>query len=177
MCGIAGIFIPSTAPGDAPGSKTLRAAVAAMIATLRDRGPDGEGVWLDEDSGIALGHRRLSVLDLSPAGAQPMASASGRFVISYNGEVHNHRELRAELEAKGRRFRGHSDTEVILEAFSEWGIEATIGRLIGMLPKVRCALDAVASGVKKAHIIDGRVAHAVLLEVFTDEGVGTLIRT
>ena len=83
---------------------------------------------MDEASGVALGHRRLSVLYLSPVDAKPMAGASGRFVISYNGEVHHHRELRAELENKGRRFRGHSDIETILEACSESGVEATTRR-------------------------------------------------
>jgi asparagine synthase (glutamine-hydrolysing) len=127
VCGIAGLFAPSGAAG----KERLRAIVAAMTTTLVHRGPDGEGAWVDEASGVALGHRRLSLLDLSPAGAQPMTSASGRFVISYNGEIF-HRELRAELEGKGHGFRGHSDTEVILEAFSAWGVEPTLHRLVGM---------------------------------------------
>jgi len=103
-----------------------------MTESLRHRGPDDGGVWLDEAAGLAFGHRRLSILDLSPAGHQPMLSADGRFCIAYNGEVFNHAELRAELEAEGCRFQGHSDTEIILEAMAIWGVEATVKRLIGM---------------------------------------------
>lgn len=128
MCGIAGIV---DAPGRA-GSNALRAVAGDMAGTLAHRGPDASGVWVDEDAGAALAHTRLSIIDLSEAGAQPMASSCGRLVISYNGEVYNAGELRGELEAKGRRFRGHSDTEVIVEGCAEWGIEATVKRLIGM---------------------------------------------
>ena len=103
-----------------------------MTDTLVHRGPDAGDVWLDPEAGLALGHRRLSIIDLSPAGAQPMVSSCGRFVISYNGEVYNADELRPELEAAGRRFRGHSDTEAIVEGAAVWGVEATIKRLIGM---------------------------------------------
>jgi asparagine synthase (glutamine-hydrolysing) len=110
----------------------LAKAGKCMADSLRHRGPDGQGVWTEEDAGLCLAHRRLSILDLSVEGAQPMVSASGRFVISYNGETYNHAELRSELEAKGHRFRGHSDTEVIVEAIDEWGIDATVKRLIGM---------------------------------------------
>ena len=126
MCGIAGLLAPGL------GGEPLQAQVRAMIAPIAHRGPDGEGVWVDAVAGIGLGHRRLSILDLSPAGAQPMASASGRFVIAYNGEVFNHAELRREMEAAGARFRGHSDTEVILAACEHWGLDATLPRLIGM---------------------------------------------
>jgi len=103
-----------------------------MTKTLVYRGPDAGDVWLDPDARMALGHRRLSIVDLSPAGAQPMVSSCGRFVISYNGEVYNSDELRPELEAAGRNFRGHCDTEVIVEGAVVWGVEATIKRLIGM---------------------------------------------
>ena len=103
-----------------------------MAATLRHRGPDDVGVWVDPASGIALAHRRLAILDLSPAGHQPMRSACGRYVLTYNGEIYNHAELREELSALGRKFRGHSDTEVLVEALAEWGVEATLGKLIGM---------------------------------------------
>ena len=105
---------------------------ASMAGALRHRGPDGQGVWVDAEAGVALGHARLSVIDLSPAGAQPMASASGRFVFTYNGEIYNAAELCAELERKGHTFRGHSDTEVIVEGFAEWGVRATVERLVGM---------------------------------------------
>src|SRR5499425_3355234 len=103
-----------------------------MAAKLAHRGPDARGVFVDADAGIGFGHTRLSIIDLSPAGAQPMASACGRYVITYNGESYSSAELRPELEALGRRFRGHSDTEVIVEAAAEWGVEATVKRLIGM---------------------------------------------
>ena len=128
MCGIAGLWerCGRTAP------EALAAVVRTMTDTLRYRGPDAGDVWLDPEAGLALGHRRLSIIDLSPAGAQPMVSSCGRFVISYNGEVYNADELRADLEAGGRRFRGHSDTEAIVEGAAVWGVEATVKRLIGM---------------------------------------------
>ncbi len=103
-----------------------------MASAIRHRGPDDGDTWVDAEAGIAFGHRRLSIIDLSAAGHQPMASSCGRFVLSYNGEVYNAPELRAELEAKGRRFRGHSDTEVIVEGIAEWGLESTVKRLVGM---------------------------------------------
>jgi asparagine synthase (glutamine-hydrolysing) len=105
-----------------------------MTDAIAHRGPDDEGAWLDELAGVALGHRRLSIIDLSSAGHQPMASASGRYVIVYNGEIYNFRDLRAELEEKGGApsWRGHSDTEVILAAIDHWGIEGTLRRLNGM---------------------------------------------
>ena len=108
------------------------ARVTAMADALYHRGPDGSGSWADPRSGAALGHRRLSVVDLSPTGDQPMESRDGRYVVSYNGEVYNHRELRAELEAAGHTFRGTSDTETIVEGIAAWGVEATVARLIGM---------------------------------------------
>ena len=128
MCGIAG-FIDSAAGASA----TQCAEFAdAMGTVLRHRGPDDHGTWTDPDAGIALTHRRLSIVDLSPAGHQPMISADGHFVITFNGEIFNFQDLRPDLEARGVRFRGHSDTEVILEAFSAYGIETTVKRLIGM---------------------------------------------
>jgi asparagine synthase (glutamine-hydrolysing) len=127
MCGIAG-FVDFKPAGEA----ALRRQAHAMADTLRHRGPDAGAAWVDPEAGFATGHRRLSIVDLSPAGAQPMVSQSGRLVISYNGEVYNAAELRPELEARGYVFRGHSDTEVILEGCAEWGVEATVRRLIGM---------------------------------------------
>ena len=103
-----------------------------MADSLAYRGPDDHGLWSDPEAGIALTHRRLSIVDLSPAGHQPMVSADGRFIITYNGEIYNFQEMRPELEARGIKFRGHSDTEVMLEAFAAFGIEATVKRLIGM---------------------------------------------
>ncbi len=128
MCGIAGLwdFAAATPEGE------LRRLTTAMADSLHHRGPDDGGVWLDEAAGVGLGQRRLSIVDLSPAGHQPMVSACGRFVIVYNGEVYSHEEMRPELIARGIGFRGHSDTEVILEAIAAWGVERTVARLIGM---------------------------------------------
>ncbi len=128
MCGIAGFFDPKRRSGD----NELKALAAGMARKLRHRGPDAEGVWVDEEAGVALGHTRLSIIDLSPAGAQPMQSHNGRFVLSYNGEIYNAADLRGELERPNHTFRGHSDTEVLVEAIAAWGVEAATERLIGM---------------------------------------------
>jgi asparagine synthase (glutamine-hydrolysing) len=103
-----------------------------MAAPMRHRGPDDAGVWADPAAGIALAHRRLSIVDLSPAGHQPMTSSCGRCVLIFNGEIYNHVLLRDELIADGRAFRGHSDTEVLVEACAAWGVERTVRRLVGM---------------------------------------------
>jgi asparagine synthase (glutamine-hydrolysing) len=112
-----------------------------MIAPLTHRGPDDEGVWLDGGAGVALGHKRLSILDLSPAGHQPMVSAGGRYVVVFNGEIYNHLALRKELDfpvqeviGSERRggWRGHSDTETLLAGFEAWGVEETVKRAVGM---------------------------------------------
>jgi asparagine synthase (glutamine-hydrolysing) len=128
MCGIVGILSSNRQiTADA-----LAAAVRAATGSLAHRGPDGEGAWVDAAAGIALGHRRLAIIDLSPGGAQPMVSANGRFVIIYNGEIYNYRELRAALRQEGVPCHSDSDTEVLLEGCAHWGIAATIERLIGM---------------------------------------------
>src|SRR5262245_27240791 len=128
MCGIAGIVAARS------GSSAVDLAERArlMARSLRHRGPDDDDVWVDAEAGVAFGHRRLSIIDLSSAGHQPMASADGRYVISYNGEVYSHSEMRADLEARGCRFRGHSHTEVILESVAAFGLHATLERMIGM---------------------------------------------
>src|SRR6185312_15884823 len=128
MCGIAGFVDIRRRLAQAELDR-----LALMLArSLSHRGPDAQTAWTDAEGGVALGHARLSIVDLSPTGAQPMHSSCGRFVVSYNGEVYNAPELRAELEASGRRFRGHSDTEVMVEGFAVWGVEQTVRQLIGM---------------------------------------------
>jgi asparagine synthase (glutamine-hydrolysing) len=128
MCGIVGFWHPSSSLG----SDALCELVRKMATTIDHRGPDGDGVWVDPAAGIALGHRRLAIIDLSAAAAQPMESGNGRFVITFNGEIYNYADLRAELQASGHRFRTHSDTEMMLEAFEAWGIERALNRFIGM---------------------------------------------
>ena len=128
MCGLVG-FVDRSLQTEAD---SLRRTVQRMADTLVHRGPDDGGVWVDAEAGVALGHRRLSIIDLSPTGHQPMTSRDGRYVIAYNGEVYNFPDLRRELEADGVGFRGTSDTEVIIEACAHWGAEAAIKRLNGM---------------------------------------------
>lgn len=108
------------------------AVVGAMAAAMAERGPDADGRWSDRSAGIILVHRRLAVLDLSPAGAQPMVSASGRHVLVFNGEVYNHQDVRARLAREGVTLRGGSDTEVLLEAIATWGVDAAIQASVGM---------------------------------------------
>ena len=117
VCGIAGTF-------DLGGDPVDYAAIEGMVETLAHRGPDGEGVYVDRHCG--LGHRRLAVIDLSEAAAQPFRSGDGRFCLTYNGELYNYRELRAELQAKGVPFRSASDTEVVLNSLVEWGTDALL---------------------------------------------------
>src|SRR5882762_5789823 len=128
MCGIAGMVDWRAATS----ADALRSISETMIETLRHRGPDAGAVWVDAEGGVALGQRRLAIIDLSPSGAQPMHSADRRYVITFNGEIYNYRDIRRELEAAGRRLRGDSDTEVLLEACALWGVEAAIERAIGM---------------------------------------------
>jgi len=128
MCGIVGLLDPrSRRTGE-----DVESVVRSMAAVMTERGPDGWGTWSDERSGVAFGHRRLAILDLSPAGHQPMSSASGRYALTYNGEIYNHLELARELQALGVSLRGHSDTEVLLEAIDHWGVERTLDRIDGM---------------------------------------------
>jgi len=128
MCGLAGFitFAAETRTDD------LVFATGQMTDAMSHRGPDDSGVWVDPAAGIALGHRRLSIIDLSAEGHQPMASADGRLMMVFNGEIYNFAEIRRELDALGHRFRGHSDTEVMLAAFREWGVEVATKRFNGM---------------------------------------------
>ncbi|MFL6862651.1 MAG: asparagine synthase (glutamine-hydrolyzing), partial [Allosphingosinicella sp.] len=125
MCGIAGLL-----SRDAVTPQLVR----RLTRPIAHRGPDDEGVWIDVEAGIGLGHRRLSIIDLSPLGHQPMVSNDGRWVLSYNGEIYNHAALRAELDAEGRGagWRGQSDTETLVECIAAWGLAETLGRAVGM---------------------------------------------
>ncbi|MEO7244927.1 MAG: asparagine synthetase B, partial [Rubrivivax sp.] len=130
MCGLTGYWQPAGF-ADADGQRQVR----SMTERLVHRGPDDAGHWIDGAIGVALGHRRLSIVDLSPAGHQPMVSPSGRYVIAFNGEIYNHLELRTMLERGGRAppaWRGHSDTESLLAAFDAIGPEAALQASIGM---------------------------------------------
>jgi asparagine synthase (glutamine-hydrolysing) len=125
MCGIAGVL------GDGAGDAGL---LARMAAPISHRGPDDEGFWSDQEAGVGLAHRRLSIIDLSPAGHQPMESTDGRWVLSYNGEIYNHQEIRAELEARNSSiaWRGHSDTETLVAAIATWGLQEALRKSVGM---------------------------------------------
>ena len=142
MCGLAGFLTQSWVDDD---------AVAKLLVTMgehiRNRGPDSADTWQDSVTGIGLSHRRLAVVDLSPAGAQPMHSANGQYVIAYNGEIYNHLDIRAELSAENQAplWRGHSDTETLLAAFEAWGIATTLKKTIGMF--------AIALWDKKANTL------------------------
>jgi asparagine synthase (glutamine-hydrolysing) len=123
MCGLTGFVAPSASADE------MTRAVRRMCDALVHRGPDDAGEWVDAEAGVAIGFRRLAIIDLSPAGHQPMLSASGRYVATLNGEIYNFEELRRELRSE---WRGHSDTEVMLAAFEEWGVEAAVKRFNGM---------------------------------------------
>jgi asparagine synthase (glutamine-hydrolysing) len=128
MCGLTGfVGVPQS-------SDSLRSTVRGMTDAIVHRGPDDSGEWVDAERGLAFGFRRLAIVDLSAAGHQPMTSASGRYVIVFNGEVYNYEDIRRELRGIGRApdFRGHSDTEVMLAAIEAWGVEAAVRRFVGM---------------------------------------------
>jgi asparagine synthase (glutamine-hydrolysing) len=126
MCGIAGIIEATSS------IESLTAKGEAMVDTLIHRGPDGGGTWVDEIHGLVLGHRRLSIQDVSTFGKQPMLSASDRYVIVFNGEIYNFKEISADLSARGHQFSGHSDTEVLLAAIEEWGLIEAVNQFVGM---------------------------------------------
>jgi asparagine synthase (glutamine-hydrolysing) len=130
MCGIAGLWT-----AESVSAERLGGFARSMADALVHRGPDDSGVWVDAQCGVAFGHRRLSIVDLSPEGRQPMISPSGRYVICFNGEVFNHAELRDELEKDAVQpvaFRGHSDTEIMLAAIERWGVARSVERFVGM---------------------------------------------
>lgn len=128
MCGIAGFVTGHSLDTGA------RASLTAMTDAIAHRGPDDDGAWVETERGVALGHRRLAIIDLSPAGHQPMISASGRYILVYNGEIYNYAELRARLEQQGYapQWRGHSDTEVVLACVEAWGLRSTLEQANGM---------------------------------------------
>jgi len=153
MCGIGGIIETRAQHG----RKELEPLVAQMMGMLHHRGPDDTGIWADAAAGIALGHRRLSILDLSPLGHQPMQSGCGRYVTSFNGEIYNYIALREELERLGHRFRGHSDTEVMLSALSQWGLESAVTHFNGMF-----AIAVWDRETRRLHLVRDRMGEKPL---------------
>ncbi len=127
MCGLTGFIT-----GISTGRPDLQSAVRRMNDALKHRGPDTADTWLEPDSGLALAHRRLSIIDLSPEGRQPMESFSGRYVIIFNGEIYNYLDLKPDLENKGVKFRGRSDTEVLLACVEVYGLNMTLQKINGM---------------------------------------------
>ncbi len=125
MCGIAGVWRRG-------GSDAREQEVRRMCALLSHRGPDGDGFWIDINAGVAFGHRRLAIIDLSEHGRQPMLSADGRFCITYNGELYNTDELRTPLADRGIQFHGSSDTEVLVNAIAVFGVEEAVKRANGI---------------------------------------------
>jgi len=152
MCGITGILQTPHASRSAD-----LAAIGPMTARLRHRGPDADGFWSDRDAGVAFGHRRLSIIDLSDAGRQPMLSSDGRFVITFNGEIYNYKPLRQELECAGRRFIGNSDTEVLLGLIEKWGLRRPSSAAMvcsqsacGIAGTARCIWPAIEWGKSRS---------------------------
>jgi asparagine synthase (glutamine-hydrolysing) len=164
MCGVLGFWTPPSAPADAVG------LLRTMASGMRHRGPDDNGQFYDERAGLGLGHLRLSIVDLSAQGHQPMVSSSSRYVISYNGEVYNFAEIRQELEQSGLArspFRGGSDTEVILAAVEAWGVQQAVGRFIGMFAfalwdKQEQALHLVRDRLGVKPLYYGGTSHCLL---------------
>jgi asparagine synthase (glutamine-hydrolysing) len=128
VCGIAGFYDAVRQFGE----PELRATAGHMTEALRHRGPDSSGIWVDPEAGMVLGHRRLAIIDLSNEGHQPMVSAGGQLVVVFNGEIYNFRSLKRELVGLGWRFRGKSDTEVLLAAVEQWGLDQALVRMVGM---------------------------------------------
>lgn len=126
MCGISGALQLNNHDLDWPHM------LSEMTSAIAHRGPDDNGIWFNAEVGIGLAQRRLSIVDLSPEGHQPMFSEDGRYVVVFNGEIYNFSSLRTELVKLGHQFRGHSDTEVMLAAICEWGLEAALKRFVGM---------------------------------------------
>jgi asparagine synthase (glutamine-hydrolysing) len=153
MCGIAGIF------GFGGIEESARRTAQRMASALRHRGPDDEGIWIDENVEIALVHRRLSIIDLSSSGHQPMVSSDERLVLIFNGEIYNHADIRAEMRVAypGIQWRGHSDTETLIEAVARWGLEKTLTRLLGMY-----AFAIWDRGLRRLHLVRDRLGEKPL---------------
>jgi asparagine synthase (glutamine-hydrolysing) len=163
MCGIAGFLDPGASLGVEALSERAR-MLAAMVA---HRGPDDAGVWVDAPVGVGLGHQRLAIIDTSPLGHQPMLSRSGRWVITYNGEIYNFGELRGMLDKQGVTFRGGSDTEVLVEAIDAWGLDRTLEQLNGMFAfaawdREQRKLFLVRDRIGEKPLYYGRVGSAVV---------------
>ena len=148
MCGITGFWNTERSQTN----DELTSIVTRMRDIMRHRGPDDSGEWVDEGSGIALGFRRLAILDLSPTGHQPMLSADERYVMIFNGEIYNYAELRSELDSAGYEFRGTSDTEVMLAGILHWGLENAVTRFNGMF-----AMALWDRRERKLHLIRDRI--------------------
>ena len=159
MCGIAGLI-------SSGGAELLEARAQSMADAIAYRGPDGSGVWSDAKAGVALAHRRLSIIDLTPTGAQPMISADGRWVISYNGEVYNAAEIAVSSELKDFAFRGTSDTEVILESIARRGLDRTLDDMNGMF-----AIALWDREARKLHLIRDRLGIKPLFFAASERGV------
>lgn len=151
MCGVVGFWDQGRRGAD------LATVIAHATRTLRHRGPDDEGIWYDAELGIALGHRRLAIQDPSPDGRQPMLSGDGRYVLSFNGEVYNFLEIRRELEGRGVRFRGGSDTEVMLTSCQAWGVTGAVGRFAGMF-----AFALFDRAERRLHLVRDRIGEKPL---------------
>ena len=174
MCGITGLWeVPFRPEGE------LNEMAQSMANAIAHRGPDDSGVWSDPQAGIALGHRRLSIIDLSSAGHQPMTSNSGRFVIAFNGEIYNHLELRTELDNSSNpsalagvagatlKWRGHSDTETLLAGFERWGVAATLAKTVGMFAIVLWDVQQ-----RTLHLARDRFGEKPLYYGWTGSGAG-----
>ena len=174
MCGICGIVSTDPALANAE-------SVSRMAAVLHHRGPDDGGTWARHDGrvGVALGHRRLSIIDLSPAGHQPMTNEDGSMWLSYNGEIYNHADLRCELEPRGHLYRSHTDTETILHGYEEWG-DRCVERFRGMFafalwdaPKRRLLLVRDRLGIKPLYyaVVGGTLVFASEIKAILESGL------
>jgi len=163
MCGITGIF-----KSHFQSQNELASKARLMSKTLKFRGPDGEGVWVSEEDGLAFGHRRLAILDISERGKQPMKSLSGRYIITFNGEIYNHLELRNKLACESGchfQWRGHSDTETLLACFEVWGLKKTLKSITGMF-----AIALWDASDKQLYLVRDRFGEKPLYWGFIREG-------